>query len=137
LRLLFELKIKLEKYYGFDRQKLEVLNPGLLKIFDIIGYGRTQYDKDGKIWSNYNVKNPLFGDALYGTKEIYDSNPLVDGMPTKITNVIDAHQALKKIILDTKDANEEYYKSMETLGTFLIYESGEMMKFEKAKKMAD
>lgn len=134
LRLLFELKINLEKYYGFDRQKLEVLNPGLLKIFDIIQYGRTQYDKDGKKWSNYNVKNPLFGDALYGTKEIYDSNTLVDGMPTKITNVIDAHQALKKIILDTKDANEEYYKSMETLGTFLIYESGEMMKFEKAKK---
>ena len=134
LRLLFELKIKLEKYYGFDRQKLEVLNPGLLKIFDIIEYGRTQYNKDGKIWSNYNVKNPLFKDALYGTKEIYDSNPLVDGMPTKITNVIDAHQALKKIILDTKDANEEYYKSMETLGTFLIYESGEIMKFEKSKK---
>ena len=129
LRLLFELKIKLERDIGFDR--LEILNPELVKIFNIIEYGRTQYDENGKEWYNYNAKKPIFEDALYGTKEIYDSNPLVNGMPTKITNVIDAHQALKKIVLDKKDANETYYESMESLGTFTIYESGKTMKFEK------
>ena len=121
LRLLFELKLKLLRNIGLET--LKKINPELIEIFNIIEYGRKG------IFKNSNKDNPLFGDALYGTKEIYDTSTLHNGMPKQIRNVIDAHKALKTIVLKKKSINNTYYKSMESVGTFLIYESGESMKF--------
>ena len=81
------------------------------------------------VFENSNKENPLFGDALYGTKEIYEPSILHNGMPEQIRNVIDAHEALKTIVLEKQSINKTYYKSMKSVGTFLIYESGEFMKF--------
>ena len=110
-----ELSEKYKKRLLLDNN-LQTLNPELLEILTKIEYGRGE----GK-W----IRNPdPFEEELYGTKEI-----LTSGFPEKILNIIDAHEALKNIVLSKKDENNEHYKSMESLGTFLIYQSGKTMEF--------
>jgi len=59
----------------------------------------------------------------YGTKEQTET-----GTP-RILNVIDAHNALKSVIITHKLAFDKYYEDMEMLGTFNIYESARSMEF--------
>jgi len=66
----------------------------------------------------------------YGSPELYDTNPLIDGMPEKIDNVIDAHNALKTQVIKNKTDNASYYQTMTSLGKLKIYESGKPMKFK-------
>lgn len=59
---------------------------------------------------------------------------LLEGMPlpeifSKITNVGDAHNALKDIIQTEKIKNDSLYDDMRSLGRLTIYESGKEMKF--------
>ena len=62
----------------------------------------------------------------YGTKENNAS-----GMPSKIVNVIDAHNSLKNMVILNRLKNDTDYKDMEMLGTFNIYQSGRSMEFVK------
>ncbi len=67
---------------------------------------------------------------LYGTKE-QDKPSKVDksNMPEKIVNVVDAHQALKCVVLANGFQNDADYATMESLGTMNIYQSGRAMEF--------
>ena len=77
----------------------------------------------------------------YGSPEKYNVSPLTDGLPEKINNVIDAHNALKKQIMtpNCKSRNDSSHgiyakysgtgKPYSSLGTLTIYESGIPMKF--------
>ena len=66
----------------------------------------------------------------YGTKEQDKASKLTkSGMPKKIVNVVDAHQALKTMVLTNGFQNDADYESMESLGTLSIYQSGRAMEF--------
>lgn len=66
----------------------------------------------------------------YGTKEQKKPSKLnKSGMPLKISNVIDAHQALKTMILKNGFQNDSHYEKMESLGNLTIYQSGRAMEF--------
>lgn len=63
-------------------------------------------------------------DKQYGTKEQEKT-----GMPKKIVNVVDAHEALKTMVLANGFQNDADYEHMESLGTLHIYQSGRVMEF--------
>ena len=91
-------------------------NPLLQTIFDKSEYGRE------KLLSKKEYE--------YGSVELYDTSPILDdGMPEKINNVIDAHIALKKQVLENKLDNDLYHATMTSLGSLTIYESGRAMEF--------
>ena len=91
-------------------------NPLLQTIFDKSEYGRE------KLLPKKEYE--------YGSVELYDTSPILDdGMPEKINNVIDAHIALKKQVLENKLDNDLYHATMTSLGSLTIYESGRAMEF--------
>jgi hypothetical protein len=76
----------------------------------------------------FDLLNRIIFSNNYGTKEIVDS-----GLPTTINNVVDLCKALEEII-DTPDFtlyNDSYFKSLNCIGKFYIYENGDTMKYEK------
>ena len=84
---------------------------------------------------NYNLVNELkkiiYGVGIskqfykiYGTKE----NTTI-GYPKQILNVMDAHNSIKKLVIDDKLKNDNDYKNMESLGTLNIYQNGTPMEF--------
>jgi hypothetical protein len=81
------------------------------------------------------LKTVVYGFGLtehkhYGTKEQDKPSKLTkSGMPKKIVNVVDAHQALKTMVLANGFQNDADYESMESLGTLSIYQSGRAMEF--------
>jgi hypothetical protein len=80
------------------------------------------------------LKNVAYGvglkeDKNYGTKEQEKT-----GMPNKIVNVVDAHEALKTMVLANGFQNDADYEHMESLGTLHIYQSGRVMEFVPLSK---
>lgn len=68
-------------------------------------------------------------EKFYGTKEI-----LTSGLPySKINNVTDAEEALRRLILDNnlplKQINNLYYKPEHKIGDIHIYTDGTLMKY--------
>ena len=85
-----------------------------------------------------NIKNPVTNKVAYGVgvktrseKHFGTIENVNSGLPKKIVNVIDAHDALKKEILLKKHRknNEELYASMVSIGTLTIYQDGRDMDF--------
>ena len=86
------------------------------------------------------LKKVVYGFGLaenkqYGTKEQDNPSRLTkSSMPKKIVNVIDAHAALKTLVLANGFQNDADYKDMESLGTLNIYQSGRAMEFVPLSK---
>ena len=85
-----------------------------------------------------NIKNPVTNKVAYGvgvktrSEKHFGTIENVDsGLPKKIVNVIDAHDAIKKEILSKKHMknNKEVYAGMESIGTLTIYQDGRDMVF--------
>ena len=85
-----------------------------------------------------NIKNPVTNKVAYGVgvktrseKHFGTIENVNSGLPKKIVNVMDAHDALKKEILLKKHRknNEELYASMVSIGTLTIYQDGRDMDF--------
>jgi len=85
-----------------------------------------------------NIKNAVTNKVAYGVgikskeeKHFGTIENVDSGLPKKIANVIDAHDAIKKEILSKKniDHNEEVYVSMESIGSLTIYQDGRDMVF--------
>lgn len=86
---------------------IKAINPALHDMLEkvVYGFGLTEHKH-------------------YGTIEQEQSS-----MPEKIVNVVDAHEALKTMILANGFQNDADYESMESLGTMNIYQSGRGMEF--------
>ena len=56
--------------------------------------------------------------------------PKRDGLPEKINNVIDAHNALKTQVLKYKPENDQDHIGLTSLGSLTIYQSGRSMEFK-------
>jgi hypothetical protein len=65
----------------------------------------------------------LHSNKKFGTKEQTETGT------SRILNVIDAHNALKHLLITRKLFYDELYDDIELLGTFHIYESGRAMEF--------
>ena len=98
-------------------------NPLLQTIFDRSEYGNELLIEAEQLKTGV----PKYE---YGSPELYDTNPLIDGMPEQIDNVIDAHNALKTQVIKNKTDNASYYQTMTSIGKLKIYESGKPMKFK-------
>uniref|UniRef100_A0A6C0H3B4 Protein kinase domain-containing protein n=1 Tax=viral metagenome TaxID=1070528 RepID=A0A6C0H3B4_9ZZZZ len=119
LLLLYRAK-KLLKHPSLSHK---IQNPLLQAIFDKSEYGNEIL---------LEAEELATGEEKYefGSVEKYDQNPLIDGMPERIDNVIDVHNALKTQILKNQQENDDYHESMASLGRLKIYESGKPMKFK-------
>jgi hypothetical protein len=93
------------------------IDTGLTRLFKTVPYGILQRKPILKI---YNDK--------FGTKEEIDS-----GLPKLINNVIDAHTALKTLVINTKAkaSNDAYFERRPKLGDLHIYTDGRPMEFIK------
>jgi hypothetical protein len=105
------------------------MNPLLKPIFERSEYGNeVAYDKIQK-WE-FGSEEKLDISPLK-----HDINPLSDGLPEKINNVIDAHNALKTQVLKNKDLNDLNHVSLTSLGSLTIYQSGRSMEFIPNKEL--
>jgi hypothetical protein len=92
---------------------IKKMNPNLYDLLEKVEYG-------------VGLKK----DKLYGTKEQENPSKLEpSGMPKKIVNVVDAHEALKAMVLANGFQNDDDYEDTEPLGTLSIYQSGRAMEF--------
>ena len=98
-------------------------NPLLETIFDRSEYGNEILLEEEELAT---------GEEKYefGSVEKPTTGVLIDDIPDRINNVIDAHNALKTQILKNKQDNDDYHESMSSLGRLKIYESGKPMKFK-------
>ena len=74
------------------------------------------------------LEKVAYGVGLHSNKQYGTIEQTETGTP-QILNVIDAHNALKHLLITRKLFYDEFYDDMEMLGTFTIYESGRPMKF--------
>ncbi len=119
LLLLYRAK-KLLKHPNLSHK---LSNPLLQTIFDRSEYGNELLIEAEELKTKVTQYE-------YGSPELFDTSPLIDGMPEQINNVIDAHNALKtQVIKNTKD-NDAYHQTMSSLGELTIYESGKPMEFK-------
>lgn len=97
-------------------------------------------DKD----SNFLLQN-IFDNLEYGNEVSLEAEELATGspkyefgsveklsddiFPERINNVIDAHNALKKAVLQSKIQNDLDHQSLTSFGSLIIYQSGCPMKF--------
>jgi hypothetical protein len=98
-------------------------NPLLQTIFDRSEYGNELLLEDLELKTKKQ-------EYEYGSPELYDTSPLIDGLPKEINNVIDAHNALKTQVIKNTYDNDAYHQTMSSLGELTIYESGKPMKFK-------
>jgi predicted DNA-binding ribbon-helix-helix protein len=95
-----------------------------------------------KMCRHHPVTNPLlqtiFDKLHYGEEEEFGSveknnvSPLIDELPEEINNVMDAHNALKKQVMEQKSKNDLYdlyYNKLTSLGVLTIYQNGGTMDF--------
>ena len=99
------------------------LDPLLQTIFD-----RLEYGDEVKLEAEQLRTGKLKYE--HGSEEKSTTGVLIDGIPDKINNVIDAHNALKTQILKNKEANDALYETMTSLGELTIYESEKPMEFK-------
>ena len=105
------------------------MNPLLEPIFERSEYGNeVAYEEEQR---KTNKPKWEFGseEKLDISPLKHDINPLSDGLPEKINNVIDAHNALKTQVLKNKDLNDLNHVSLTSLGNLTIYQSGRSMEF--------
>ena len=99
---------------------LRLLND-IIKTRGVDYYNYYLYEELEKV--SYGVG--LEPNKRFGTKERTETGT------SQILNVMDAHNALKHLLITRKLFYDELYDDMERLGTFTIYESGRPMEFEQ------
>jgi hypothetical protein len=118
LLLLYRVKKELK-----DELPDKRVDPLLQSIFDRLEYGDELQLEAEQIRTGKKIYE-------HGSEEKPTTGKLIDGIPDKINNVIDAHNALKTQVLKNKEANDALYETMTSLGELTIYESGKAMEFK-------
>jgi hypothetical protein len=120
LLLIYQVKKILKHPYLQTKEK----NPLLQSIFEKSEYGNeVAYEEEER---RTNKRKDEFG-----TVEKHDISPLLDdGLPEKINNVIDAHNALKTQVIKYKTKNDLDHVGFTSLGSLTIYQSGRSMEFK-------
>ena len=114
LLLLYRIKKLLKDPSLSDKD----LNPFLQNIFDNLEYGNEVA---------YEARELVTGIPKY---EFGSVEKLSDDIfPERINNVIDAHNALKRGVLQSKIQNDLDHQALTSFGTLTIYQSGRPMKF--------
>ncbi len=93
-------------------------NPLLQNIFDNLEYGNEILLEAEKLETGLPAYE--FGSI----EKLTDDN-----FPERINNVIDAHNALKRGVLESKTQNDLDHIALTSFGTLTIYQSGRPMKF--------
>ena len=120
LLLIYQVKKILKHPFLQTKEK----NPLLQSIFEKSEYGNeVAYEQEER---RTNKRKDEFG-----TVEKHDISPLSDdGLPEKINNVIDAHNALKTQVIKYKAKNDLDHLGFTSLGSLTIYQSGRSMEFK-------
>ena len=120
LLLLYQVKKILKHPYFQSKEK----NPLLQTIFEKSEYGNeVEYEEEELLTNKTKYE--------FGSVEKHDISPITDdGLPEKINNVIDAHNALKTQVLKYKPENDQDHIGLTSLGSLTIYQSGRSMEFK-------
>ena len=114
LLLLYRIKKILKHPYWSDKDS----NPFLQNIFDNLEYGNEVA---------LEAEELATGSTKYEFGSVEKLSD--DTFPERINNVIDAHNALKRGVLQSKIQNDLDHQSLTSFGSLIIYQSGCPMKF--------
>lgn len=114
LLLLYRIKKILKHPYLSDKDS----NPFLQNIFDNLEYGN-EVALEAEELATGSIKYE------FGSVEKLSD----DTFPERINNVIDAHNALKRGVLQSKIQNDLDHQALTSFGSLTIYQSGRPMKF--------
>jgi hypothetical protein len=112
LLLLYQIKKELKRHSSSKT------NPLLQNIFDNLEYGNE------KLLETEELETGSSSYELGSIEKLTDDN-----FPERINNVIDAHNALKRAVLEYKTQNDLDHEGLTSFGSLTIYQSGRPMKF--------
>ena len=118
------LRIQVKKILKHPYFQSKEKNPLLQTIFEKSEYGNeVEYEEEELLTNKTKYE--------FGSVEKHDISPITDdGLPEKINNVIDAHNALKTQVLKYKPENDQDHIGLTSLGSLTIYQSGRSMEFK-------